>query len=70
MDHYMESYRTGPDTPGCRYMRLFWVPIFSSEDLKSGWAKPIQIMSEQFTLYRGESGTPHLVAFRCAHRGL
>src|SRR5438270_11130358 len=26
-------------------------------------------MSEDFTLYRGEDGTPHLVAFRCAHRG-
>jgi 5,5'-dehydrodivanillate O-demethylase len=70
MDHYMESYRTGPDTPGGRYMRLFWFPVYRSEDLKPGWAKPIQIMSEKFTLYRGESGTPHLVAFRCAHRGL
>jgi 5,5'-dehydrodivanillate O-demethylase len=26
-------------------------------------------MSEDFTLYRGESGAPHLVGFRCAHRG-
>jgi 5,5'-dehydrodivanillate O-demethylase len=26
-------------------------------------------MSEDFTLYRGASGTPHLLAFRCAHRG-
>jgi 5,5'-dehydrodivanillate O-demethylase len=26
-------------------------------------------MSEDFTLYRGESGTPHCVGFRCAHRG-
>jgi 5,5'-dehydrodivanillate O-demethylase len=26
-------------------------------------------MSEDFTLYRGEGGTPHVVAFRCAHRG-
>src|SRR5207248_205378 len=32
-------------------------------------AKPITIMSEQFTLYRGEGGVPHLVDFRCAHRG-
>jgi nitrite reductase/ring-hydroxylating ferredoxin subunit len=27
-------------------------------------------MSEDFTLYRGESGTPHVVTFRCPHRGL
>jgi 5,5'-dehydrodivanillate O-demethylase len=26
-------------------------------------------MSEDFTLYRGEGGLPHLVAARCAHRG-
>jgi len=26
-------------------------------------------MSEDLTLYRGEGGDPHLVAFRCAHRG-
>jgi 5,5'-dehydrodivanillate O-demethylase len=26
-------------------------------------------MSEDCTLYRGEGGTPHLLAFRCAHRG-
>jgi 5,5'-dehydrodivanillate O-demethylase oxygenase subunit len=26
-------------------------------------------MSEDLTLYRGESGQAHLVAFRCAHRG-
>jgi 5,5'-dehydrodivanillate O-demethylase len=30
---------------------------------------PITILGEQFTLYRGSSGQPHLVAFRCAHRG-
>jgi 5,5'-dehydrodivanillate O-demethylase len=32
-------------------------------------AYPIRIMSEDFTLYRGEGGTPHVVAYRCAHRG-
>ncbi len=34
-----------------------------------GQAKPIQIMGERFTLYRGEGGAPHVVGFRCAHRG-
>lgn len=70
MADYRELFRTAPGTPGGRYMRLFWHPVYSAEDLKPGWAKPIQIMSEKFTLYRGESGTPHVVAFRCAHRGL
>jgi 5,5'-dehydrodivanillate O-demethylase len=29
----------------------------------------VQIMNEWITLYRGEGGTPHAVAFRCGHRG-
>ena len=63
-----DLYRTGPGTIAGRYMRMFWQPIFSAEQLKAGWTKPIRIMGEDFTLYRGESGAPHLVGFRCAHR--
>ncbi len=70
MEHYMDQYRTSPETLGGRYMRLFWHPVYRSEDLKAGWAKPLKIMSENFTLYRGESGLAHVVAFQCAHRGL
>src|SRR5437773_5931166 len=62
---------TGPGTLAGRYMRLFWQPVYVAADLLPGRAVPIRIMSEDFTLYRGESapGTPHLLAFRCAHRG-
>ena len=60
---------TGPDTLAGRYMRRFWHPVFLSEELPPGWAVPITLMSERFTLYRGESGVPHLVEFACAHRG-
>jgi len=48
---------------------MFWHPVHRVKDLASGRAVPIKIMSEDFTLYRGENGTPHLTAFRCAHRG-
>jgi len=65
----IDSQRTGPGTLAGRYMRLFWHPIYRAQDLERGRAKPIRIMSDDFTLYRGESGAPHLVAFRCAHRG-
>ncbi|MCH8199898.1 MAG: Rieske 2Fe-2S domain-containing protein, partial [Chloroflexi bacterium] len=60
---------TGPGTLAGRYMRMFWQPVYRSEDLAPGRAKPIRIMSENLTLYRGEVGAPHAVAFRCAHRG-
>src|SRR5229473_2369209 len=66
---FRDFARTGPGTLAGRYLRRFWQPIQRAEDLPRGHAKPIRIMSEDFTLYRGEAGTPHLVDFRCAHRG-
>ena len=68
MVNFMDFYYTGPDTLAGKYMRKFWHPVYRAEDLKPGWAKPIKIMSEEFTLYRGESGKPHVVGFRCSHR--
>jgi len=61
--------RTGPGTLAGRYMRQFWQPVYTSADLPPKRAKPIRIMSEDFTLYRGESGAAYVVGFRCAHRG-
>lgn len=66
---YTDFEHTGLGTLAGRYMRMFWHPIYRSEDLPNGWAVPIRVMSEDFTLYRGEGGTAHLVGFRCAHRG-
>jgi 5,5'-dehydrodivanillate O-demethylase oxygenase subunit len=60
---------TGPDTLAGRYLRRFWQPVMVADQLPAGRAKPIKIMNEDFTLYRGETGQAHLVAFRCAHRG-
>ena len=58
----------GPGTPGGKLLRKFWQPVRLSRDLGPGKMLPILIMGEQFTLYRGESGTPHIVGFRCPHR--
>ena len=60
---------TGPGTLAGRYMRTFWHPVYRSQDLAPGSAKPIRIMNEDLTLYRGETGSPHLVGSRCRHRG-
>jgi len=59
---------TGPETLGGRYMRMFWQPVYRSDDLEPGRAVPLRIMSEDFTLYRGQSGAPFVVGPRCAHR--
>ena len=48
--------RTGPGTPAGRYLRQFWIPVAEINDVKPARAKTITIMSEKFTLYRGESG--------------
>lgn len=61
--------RTGPGTLAGAYLRRFWQPIRLSSMVGNGKAIPIRIMGENFTLYRGEDGTPHVVDFRCPHRG-
>jgi 5,5'-dehydrodivanillate O-demethylase oxygenase subunit len=66
---FMDLISTGPGTLAGKYMRMFWHPVYRAEELAPGRAKPIRIMGEDFTLYRGTGGNPHLVAFRCAHRG-
>ncbi|MBM2811623.1 MAG: hypothetical protein HW416_2382 [Chloroflexi bacterium] len=66
---FQDCLKTGPGTIAGRYLRLFWQPVRLSEDLPAGTAKPIRVMSEDFTIYRGTSGSAHVVAFRCAHRG-
>jgi 5,5'-dehydrodivanillate O-demethylase len=59
---------TGPGTLAGRFLRRFWHPVFRSDDLKIGRPQRIQVMSEYFTLYRGDSGTAYLVDDRCPHR--
>jgi 5,5'-dehydrodivanillate O-demethylase len=58
----------GPGTPGGKLLRSSWQPIFISAKLQPGKLMPLHVMGERFTLYRGETGTAHLVGFRCAHR--
>jgi 5,5'-dehydrodivanillate O-demethylase len=59
---------SGPGTPGGKLLRAFWQPVFLSADLAPESMFPIHVMGERFTLYRGASGTAHVVGFRCPHR--
>ncbi|HLH95324.1 MAG TPA: Rieske 2Fe-2S domain-containing protein [Xanthobacteraceae bacterium] len=65
----IDFVQTGPGTIAGRYLRRVWQPVFLSRDLAKGQAVPIRIMSEEFTLYRGESGRPYVIEHRCPHRG-
>jgi 5,5'-dehydrodivanillate O-demethylase oxygenase subunit len=66
---YEDLVSTRPGSLAGAYMRRFWLPIHRAEELGAGQAKPIEIMSERLTLYRGGTGAPHLTQFRCPHRG-
>ncbi len=65
----VDCVSTGPATLAGRYMRQFWQPIYHSADLAVGRLVLLRIMSENFTLYRGEGGQAHLVDAVCPHRG-
>lgn len=68
VERYTDYAHTGPGTPAGLLMRSVWQPVSLSEAVAPARAIPVKVMGEEFTLYRGESGTPHLVAGRCAHR--
>jgi len=59
----------GPGTPVGTYLRRFWQPVHRASDLRVAQLKPIEILGEKFTLYRGEDGASRVVDYRCAHRG-
>jgi phenylpropionate dioxygenase-like ring-hydroxylating dioxygenase large terminal subunit len=67
-DEVRDPVFTAPGTLAGRLMRSFWQPVKRSADLPAGEAQPLTVMSEQFTLYRGEDGRAVLMAPRCAHR--
>jgi len=67
---YKDVLRVGPGTIGGAYLRRFWHPVFIARDLAPGRVKPIRILGENLTLYRGTSGTAYIVAQRCPHRGV
>lgn len=60
----------GPGTLAGRLLRSFWQPVYVANRLPAGKAVPLHILGEDFTLYRGKGGKPHVVAPYCAHRGL
>ncbi len=65
----VDYHHTGPGTLAGRYLRMFWQPVHHSEEILTDRAKPIRIMNEEFTLYRGSDGKPYLAELRCPHRG-
>ncbi|HEY7065341.1 MAG TPA: Rieske 2Fe-2S domain-containing protein [Chloroflexota bacterium] len=59
----------GPGTLMGAVLRQAWQPVALADGLAPGRAIPVRILNEDLTVYLGESGAPHVVAPRCAHRG-
>jgi 5,5'-dehydrodivanillate O-demethylase len=59
---------TTPGTLMGTLLRRFWQPVFRSEKIEKGKSKPVKVMGEELTIYRGDSGTVHLVGGFCPHR--
>lgn len=62
-------HQTGAGTLMGKLLRTFWHPVARSATVAKGKARPLRVMGEDLTLYRGDSGRAYLVGGRCAHRG-
>jgi 5,5'-dehydrodivanillate O-demethylase len=60
---------TRAGTPGGTFMRQFWLAVERADDLPPGRARPVRVMNEDYTLFRGASGEAQLIDARCPHRG-
>ncbi len=61
-DAWEELVPVGRGTGMGDYLRRFWQPVAVAKDVPPDKAIPIRIMGEDLTLYRGATGTPHIVA--------
>ena len=62
--------QTGPGTLGGRFLRSYWQPIATAEEMPIGGAPmPIKIMGEELVLFRDDTNRLGLIGLHCAHRG-
>ena len=63
-----EITHVGPGTPCGEYLRLFWQPVFVSDELKD-LPTAIRILGEDLVVFRDGSGKVGLLELHCSHRG-
>jgi 5,5'-dehydrodivanillate O-demethylase len=61
---------TGPDTPAGKWLRRYWFPIATVEDLDKEPVQPVRLLSEDLTLFKDTKGNVGLIGDRCAHRAI
>ena len=65
---YPDFVSIGPGTPTGEFLRRFWQPVFESAKLTKGRSRPLRVLGEDFTMYRGQNGEAHIMDSRCPHR--
>ena len=63
-----EITHVGPETPCGEYLRRFWQPIITSEELQD-LPRRLRIMGEDLVAFRDKSGAVGLLELHCPHRG-
>ncbi len=63
-----ELTRVGPGTPCGEYLRRYWQPIITSEELQD-LPRRLRIMGEDLVAFRDKSGAVGLLDLYCPHRG-
>jgi nitrite reductase/ring-hydroxylating ferredoxin subunit len=63
-----ELTRVGPGTPCGEYLRRFWQPIITSEEVQD-LPQRLRIMGEDLVVFRDKGGALGLLELYCAHRG-
>src|SRR5271155_1921840 len=64
--------QTGPDTPGGRLFRSYWIPALEASELPENECPPVRVklLSERLLAFRDTQGRYGLIDEFCAHRGV
>lgn len=63
-----ELIHVGPGTPCGEYLRRFWQPIITSEELQD-LPRRLRILGEDLVAFRDKSGAVGILELHCPHRG-
>jgi phthalate 4,5-dioxygenase oxygenase subunit len=64
--------QTGPETPGGRLFRCYWLPALEAAELPADGCPPVRVklLSERLLAFRDSEGRYGLIDEFCAHRGV
>nr|WP_199899181.1 Rieske 2Fe-2S domain-containing protein [Sneathiella glossodoripedis] len=70
VDKNRELTQVGPDTPGGKLLRQYWMPAALSEELERDRpVVPVNLLGEKLALHRNRDGKLVLTERHCPHRG-